>query len=162
MWYEYIYRRNNSIMKRSLAAVLAVVLAATMAFAGVQDFGEFKVDVPEGWTATKDGSTVAFVKDDNTSSMSITVDEADGASRKEITDAFVTEFKKTFKDVTAPQVDEDGDYMFEMTNEAGVKSTVLVTGNDKQYCLVVITGLEAGGEGLAQILATAQHSVTGK
>ncbi len=145
-----------------LAAVLALVLSAVAFAEGEQDFGIFKAYVPEGWTATKDGSTVAFVKDDNTSSMSITVDEADGASRKEITDAFVTEFKKTFKDVTAPQVDEDGDYMFEMTNEAGVKSTVLVTGNDKQYCLVVITGLEAGGEGLAQILATAQHSVTGK
>ena len=145
-----------------LAAVLALVLSAVAFAEGEQDFGIFKAYVPEGWTATKNDETVIFTKNDNTSSASITVANTEGASLKDLADAFVAEFKKSFKDVTAPQVDEDGDYMFEMTNEAGVKSTVLVTGNDKQYCLVVITGLEAGGEGLAQILATAQHSVTGK
>ena len=145
-----------------LAAVLALVLSAVAFAEGEQDFGVFKAFVPDGWTATKDGSTVSFVKDDNTSSMSITVDETEGASRKDITDAFVAEFKKTFKDVTAPQVDEDGDYMFEMTNANDVKSVVLLTGTDKEYALIVLTGVDAGGAGLGQILGTMQESFKNK
>ena len=75
-------------MKRFLLTVLLVFVAAC-AFAGVQDFGKFTIDVPAGWTATPDGETVGFVKNDETASMSITVDTTDGASAKEIADAFV-------------------------------------------------------------------------
>lgn len=134
-----------------------------MAFAaGEQDFGLFKAYVPEGWSANKDGETVIFTKDDNTSSASITVAKTEGASLKDLADAFVTEFKKSFKDVTAPQVDEDGDYMFEMTNAQDVKSVVLLTGTDSDYALFVITGADAGGEGLGQILGTVQNSFKNK
>ena len=151
-------------MKRTiiLAAVLALVLS-TVAFAeGEQDFGIFKAYVPEGWTATKNDETVIFTKNDNTSSASITVANTEGASLKDLADAFVAEFKKSFKDVTAPQVDEDGDYMFEMTNANDVKSVVLLTGTDKEYALIVLTGVDAGGAGLGQILGTMQESFKNK
>ncbi|MBQ7214852.1 MAG: hypothetical protein IJS39_02580 [Synergistaceae bacterium] len=72
-----------------LAAVFAVVLSAAAAFAGIQDFGKYTVNVPAGWTATPDGETVGIVKDDNTASMSITYDSLDGSSLKEAADAFV-------------------------------------------------------------------------
>lgn len=154
----------HPIMKRTivLAAVLALVLSSMAFAAGEQDFGIFKAYVPEGWSANKDGETVIFTKDDNTSSATITIAKTEGASLKELAEAFASEFKKSLKDVTAPQVDEDGDYMFEMTNANGVKSTVLLTGTDSEYALFVLTGIEAGGEGLAQILGTAQNSFKGK
>ena len=101
-------------MKRlmALAAVMVLVLSFA-AFAGEEkDFGAFKAYVPDGWTATQDGSTVAFTKDDNTSSVSITVEKTEGVSAKDLAAAFAEEFKKTFTGVTEPQVDEDGDYMF--------------------------------------------------
>ncbi|MBQ2617495.1 MAG: hypothetical protein IJG51_12240 [Synergistaceae bacterium] len=151
-------------MKRTilLAAVLALVLSAAAFAEGEQDFGIFKAYVPEGWTATKNDETVIFTKNDNTSSASITVANTDGTSLKDLADAFVAEFKKSFKDVTAPQVDEDGDYMFEMTNANDVKSVVLLTGTDKEYALIVLTGVDAGGEGLGQILGTMQESFKNK
>ena len=151
-------------MKRTivLATILALAFSA-MAFAeGEQDFGLFKAYVPAGWSASKNGETAIFTKDDSTSSATITVAKTEGASLKELADAFASEFKKSLKDVTAPQVDEDGDYMFEMTNANGVKSTVLLTGTDSEYALFVLTGIEAGGEGLAQILGTAQGSFKNK
>ncbi len=104
---------NFLIMRRSivLALVLALVFSVT-AFAdddgAVRDFGIFKTFVPNDWTATQDDSTVVFVKNDNTSSMTVTVAETEGVATKDLVDAFVAEFKKTFKDVTEPQVDEEG------------------------------------------------------
>ena len=120
-------------------AVLAVVFAvfsAAMAFAGVQDFGNFTVDVPEGWTATQDGETVGIVKNDNTASVSISYDSLDGASLKEIADAFVEALNgKGLKD-------EGGTYSFSMTNANGVESKCYLSGDDKNYALIVVTGGE--------------------
>ena len=52
--------------------------------------------------------------------------------------------------------------MFEMTNANDVKSVVLLTGTDKEYALIVLTGVDAGGEGLGQILGTMQESFKNK
>ncbi len=150
MWYQYIYRRNDSIMKRSLASVLAVALAATMAFAGVQDFGEFKVDVPEGWTATKDGETVGIVKNDNTASMSITVDSTDGASLKELADAFV-------EALNGKNLKKDGEsYTFDFDNGNGVKSEALIVTDGGKYALFVITGRSNAPKEVAAIISSLQ------
>lgn len=124
-------------MKRLV--VLAVVLAvfsAAMAFAGVQDFGKFTIDVPAEWTATQDGETVGIVKNDNSASMSITYDSLDGSSLKEAADAFVEALNgKGLKD-------EGGTYTFGMTNANGVDSKCYLNGDDKNYALIVVTGGE--------------------
>ena len=44
-------------MKRLAVAVIAVVLSAAVAFGAAQDFGAFVIDVPDGWTASVDGTT---------------------------------------------------------------------------------------------------------
>ncbi|MBQ2617497.1 MAG: hypothetical protein IJG51_12250 [Synergistaceae bacterium] len=137
-------------MKRSLAAVLAAVLAATMAFAGVQDFGEFKVDVPAGWTATKDGETVGIVKDDNTASMSITVDSTDGASLKELADAFVGA-------LNGKNLKQDGEsYKFDFDNGNGVKSEAVIVTDSGKYALFVITGRDNAPNDVAAIINSLQ------
>ena len=42
-------------MKRSVVLALVLALAfSAVAFAGVQDFGKFTVDVPAGWTAREE------------------------------------------------------------------------------------------------------------
>ena len=103
-------------MKRSLLVLALVVFAATAAFAEVKDFGPYTIDVPAGWTAEQDGETVGFVKNDNSASMSISYDTTDGATLKEIADAFVEALKgKNLKET------ELG-YNFQMTNDSGVES----------------------------------------
>ena len=150
-------------MKRLMMLALVLVLvfsAAAFADEGGEerDFGIFKTYVPNDWTATQEGPTVSFLKNDNTSHISVTIAATEGASAKELVDAFVAEFSKTFTDITEPQVDEDGDYMFEMTNPNGVKSAVLFSADEKEYCLFVMTGVDNGGAGLAQIIAGIQNS----
>ena len=134
-------------MKRSLvlAAVLAFVLTSA-AFAGVQDFGEFKVDVPEGWTATQDGETVGIVKNDNTAAMSITVDSSDGASAKEIAEAFVAELHG--KNLAA----SGEGYTFDFDNGNGVKSEAIVITDGGKYALIVVTGRENAPSEVAAII----------
>ena len=134
-------------MKRSaVLAMAAVILAAAAAFAGVQDFGKFTVDVPAGWTATPDGETVGIVKNDNTAAVSITYDSLDGASLKEIAEAFVGALNgKGLKD-------EGGVYSFTMTNENGVESKCYVSGDDKNYGLIVVTGGENAPDEVSAIM----------
>ena len=118
-----------------LAAVVAV-FSATMAFGAVQDFGKFTVDVPAGWTAEQDGETVGIVKNDNTASMSISYDSLDGASLKEAAEAFV-------EALNGKGLAQDGGaYTFTMTNANGVESKCFLSGDDKNYALIVVTGAE--------------------
>ena len=134
-----------------LAAVLAVFSAA-VAFAGVQDFGKFTVDVAANWTATQDGETVGIVKNDNSASMSITYDSLDGASLKEIAEAFVEALNgKGLKS-------ENGMYTFGMTNANGVESKCYLNGDDKNYALIVVTG----GENAPDEISAMMDSLTEK
>ena len=64
--------------------------------------------------------------------------------------------------ITVTVAETEGDYMFEMTNANGVKSTVIISADEKEYCMYVITGIDEGGLGLAQILAGIQNSTKDK
>ncbi len=138
-------------MKRLFVALTLVALFAATAFAGVQDFGKFTVDVPEGWTAEQDGETVGIVKNDNTASASITVDGTDGASLKEIADAFVEALNG--KNLQAV----DGSYQFEFDNQNGVNSKAFLSGDDKNYALIVVTGLENAQDDISRMIDSLQE-----
>ena len=133
-------------MKRLFTAAALVALFAAAAFAGVQDFGKFTVDVPEGWTATADGETVGIVKNDNTASASITVSETEGSSLKEIADAFVQALGG--KNLAA----DNGAYTFEFTNQNGVDSKAVLSGDDKNYALIIMTGVENAPDDFGKII----------
>ncbi len=131
-----------------LAAVLAVFSAAA-AFGFVQQFERFSIDVPEGWGANQDGSTVILIKNDRTASMSITVADTEGMNRKALAEAFVKELNG--KNL---ERDSDGDYSFEMVNANGVTSHALLTGDDDIYCLFVMTGVENARDEISAILGS--------
>ena len=141
-------------MKRLLAVLALTALLASSAFAATHDFGAFTVDVLDGWTASQDGPTAIITKNDNTASLTITLADTEGASLGDLANAFVEEFKKTFTSVSAPAKDAEGDYTFEMVNANGVKSSALLTGDDAQYCLFVMTGIEAAGDEISAMLGS--------
>lgn len=135
-------------MKRSFVlATIAVVLSAVCAFGAVQDFGRFTIDVPQGWTATQDGSTVGIVKNDSTASMSITIDSTEGAALKDIAEEFSKELSGT-----KPEADSDGDYSFEFKNQNDVNSHCLITADGGEYALIVLTGSENAPDDMKAIL----------
>ena len=135
-------------MKKLLTALTLVAVFAAASFAGVQDFGKFTIDVPEGWTAEQDGETVGIVKNDNTAAVSISVDSMDGASLKELADEYVKALNGrnlTFADDT---------YQFEMTNSNGVDSKAVLSGDGKNYALFVVTGAENAPEDVSRMVGS--------
>ena len=135
-------------MKRLALSALVLALTAACAFGGVQDFGRFTIDVPAGWTATQDDSTVGIVKNDNTASLSITIDSTEGTPLKDIAE----EFSKAFSG-TKPEADSDGDYSFEF-NQNGVNSHCIITSEEGEYALLVLTGLENAPDDMSAILGS--------
>ena len=134
-------------MKRSaVLSVMAVLLTAACAFGAVQDFGKFTLDIPEGWSASQDGETVAVTKADNSAAMSITFDSAEGASLEELAAAFAKELS-----ASDPKPTGDGDYTFSF-NQNGVESKCLLSGGEGMYILVVMTGDDTAG--MAAIMDT--------
>ena len=138
-------------MKRLAFAVVVVVLSAVMAFGAVQDFGKFTVNVPAGWTATQDEETVGIVKDDNSASVSISYDSLDGSTLEEVADAFLEALNGK-----NPAKAAEGVYTFTMTNANGVESMCYVTGDDKNYGLVVVTGGENAPDEVSAIMDSLQ------
>ena len=133
-------------MKKLLLALTLVAVFAAASFAGVQDFGKFTIDVPEGWTATQDGETVGIVKNDNSAALSISVDSTEGASLKEIADEFVKALNGRNLTFT------DGTYQFEMTNANGVDSKAVLSGDDSNYALFVVTGAENAPDDISAMM----------
>ena len=74
-------------------SVLAVLVFSAAAFAAVQDFKDFTVDVPDDWTATQNGTTVGIVANDNSAAVSVTVDKRDGMEAKDLAAAFAEKLK---------------------------------------------------------------------
>lgn len=143
-------------MKRLLTALTLVAVFAAASFAGVQDFGAFTVDVPEGWTGSQQGPTAIITKNDNTASLSITVDATQGYSAADLAAAFVENFKNSgsFASVGTPEADSDGAYSWEMTNKQGVNSKSILTVDEKNYVLFVATGIENAPDDFGAMLGS--------
>jgi len=142
-------------MKRLLAlsAVFALAMASA-AFAGVQDFGKFTVDVPQGWTGTTQQGTAVITKNDNSAQLTISIEDAGGATKKELAEAFVAEFKKSFTEVSEPVADADGDYSWDMKTAAGADSHAMLSIEGKDFVLLVITNPQAAPAELSSMLGS--------
>ena len=114
-------------------SVLAVLVFSAAAFAAVQDFKDFTVDVPDDWTATQNGTTVGIVANDNSAAVSVTVDKRDGMEAKDLAAAFAEKLKGS------EPVLEDDVYHFDFKNEAGVESRAILNTEGDNYLLLVIT-----------------------
>ncbi len=115
-------------------SVLVVLVFSAVAFAAVQDFKDFTVDVPDDWTATQNGTTVGIVANDNSAAVSITMDKRDGMEAKDLAAAFAEKLKGS------EPVLEDDVYHFDFKNEAGVESRAILNTEGDNYLLLVITG----------------------
>ena len=115
-------------------SVLAVLVFSAAAFAAVQDFKDFTVDVPDDWTATQNGTTVGIVANDNSAAVSITMDKRDGMEAKDLAAAFAEKLKGS------EPVLEDDVYHFDFKNDAGVESRAILNTEGDKYLMLVITG----------------------
>ena len=122
-------------MKRGFPFLALFLLLCGGAFAAVQDFPKFKIDVPSDWTSSQAGPTVILIANDKTASISITVAPTEGAPLAELAKAFVNELKGTD---LAP---ESGGFSFTFkSGEAASRALLMENPDTKEYVLIAITG----------------------
>ena len=118
-----------------LAFVLSLALCVP-AMAEVQDFEEFTIDVPAGWSTDIDEDIgIIVAADDQSAVISISAAENDGTSIEEIA-------KGTAKEMggTAPQKVQEGAYTFTYKTEDGVDGKAIVQGTDELCVMITVTG----------------------
>ncbi|MBR1438380.1 MAG: hypothetical protein IJ697_00320 [Synergistaceae bacterium] len=132
-------------MKR-LTLFLMLMMIPAMAYADIEEFRYFSLNVPEGWTAVESGDVVSVSADDKSGSLSITAGSPKGKSIAELAVSFSNELKGT-----KPVSDDEGNYTFELNN--GI-SQAMITGDEDFYMLIIGTGFVSNGETLGEILGS--------
>ena len=125
-------------MKRKIFLCAVLVLAmSSCAWARVQRFGHFTVDVPSGWTGELQGSTLVVKSDTVNASLAVAFNETGGASLSDIVERLYIQMEGS-----GLQQDDDGDYVFTFKNLAGGESFALVTEDDGYYLVLSLTGYD--------------------
>ena len=131
------------MMKRIVMCVM-FLLTFSCAFADAEEFRNFSLNVPEGWSANESGDTVSVTADDKSGSLVITSGNPHGESVKNLALKFSRELHGT-----DPLSDDDGDYTFEFNN--GV-SHATITGDEDFYMMIIASGFVRNADTLGEIL----------
>ena len=130
-------------MKRFILCVILLTISSA-AYADVEEFRYFSLNVPENWTAKESGDVVSVSANDKTGSLTITSGKPDGQSMSAIALRFSRELNGT-----KPESDDEGNYTFEFNN--GV-SQAMIIGDEDFYMLIIATGFVSNAETLGEIL----------
>lgn len=112
-------------MKRLASAAVLVILSSMAAFGAVQDFGEYTLDIPDGWTVKIDDSTADRVlyiaKDDKSSSMEFFYE----STLDKTVDDLIEDWAEMCEGdcVSAPIRTDDGYQSYSFENEEGKSVT---------------------------------------
>ena len=129
---------------RRLILCLMVLMIPAFAWADIEEFRYFSLDVPYGWTAEEEGAVVTVTANDNTGSLSITMGNPESRDIGELAKSFSAELNGT-----PPEKDDEGNYSFEFNN--GV-SQATITGDEDFFMLIIGTGFVNNAETLGRIL----------
>jgi hypothetical protein len=121
-------------------ALLTALLGTNPAIAGMQQFQDFSVDVPKGWSVERDGLTVAFRAADDSAAMSVTVEPTahlsrEGVSVEELAQAYAAELQGS-----KPVLEEPGCYSFTFTSPDGLPSEASIVVSGRRFYLITISG----------------------
>ncbi len=129
---------------RHIIIFMAMLLISSCAYANVQEFRYFSLDVPDGWTAKEEGKIVTVKADDDSGSLVIMSGDPEGQSIGDMATVFALEFNGTI-----PMKDDDGNYTFEFNNG---RSQAIVTGDKEFYMVIVGNGIDNNDDVLEAIL----------
>ena len=131
-------------MRRFALCVLMVMMIPACSCADIEEFRNFSLNIPDGWTANEAGDVVSVNADDKSGSLTIISGNPKGESIADIAVRFSREVKGT-----EPVSDDEGDYTFEYNN--GI-SHVSVTGDEDFYMMITASGFVSNAETLSEIL----------
>lgn len=132
-------------MKRLLLCLILLMISSC-AYADVEEFRYFSLNVPENWTAEESGDVVSVSANDKTGSLTITSGRPEGESMSSLALRFSRELNGS-----EPEADDEGNYTFELNN--GI-SQAMVIGDEEFYMLIIGTGFVSNAETLGEILGS--------
>lgn len=129
-------------MTRYLQAgiILTVLLFTIPAVPALQQFNDYSVDLPEGWTVQRDGITMAFVAPDKSAIMMVTVEStahmmSEGVTVEDLAKAYADELKGSSLKMVEP-----GFYSFTFSSPDGLPSEASVVVSGRRFYLITISG----------------------
>ena len=131
-------------MMRKIIFCVLLLTVSECAFADIEEFRNFSLNVPEGWTAEESGDVVSVTADDKTGGITIVSGSPEGASTAEL----AVKFSRSFNG-TKPVSDDEDSYSFEFNN--GVIQAV-VTSDEDFYIMIIGTGVVNNAETLGEII----------
>ena len=131
-------------MKRVIIFVVMLFMIASSAYAEIQEFKYFSVDVPDDWTAEEDNNEVKITADDKTGELMIIASEPE---EKTIADV-ASEYSAKFGGSELIS-DDEGTYTFEFSDGEGQAT---ITGDENFYMVIMASGFEKNGDTLGEIL----------
>jgi hypothetical protein len=143
-------------MRRFLLVALALgiigAFRAGPAFAELREFTDFSVELPAGWSVRRDGITVAFIAEDKSATMQVTVEPIaglfkEGISAKELAEAYAAELAGS----TPEMVDKDPQYYsFTFASPEGLRSEASVVVAGRRFYLITISGMHRDLAGMVE------------
>ena len=124
-------------MKKIFYSILITLIFASCSLANPQEFGNFRVEIPSGWTGELQNTTLVIKNDSKPASIAIAFNEMGDADLTDIVERLYVQM-----DGRDLEQDEDGDYNFFFTNAAGSQSVALVTGSEGYYLVISMSGFE--------------------
>ncbi|MBR1486813.1 MAG: hypothetical protein IJ597_06120 [Synergistaceae bacterium] len=124
-------------MKKFFYSILITLIFASCASADLQAFGNFRVEVPSGWSGELQNTTLVIKNNNRPASIAIAFNEMGDADLTDIVERLYVQM-----DGRDLEQDEDGDYNFFFTNAAGSQSVALVTGSEGYYLVISMSGFE--------------------
>lgn len=120
--------------------LLAVLFFAVPAFPALQQFNDYSVDLPEGWTVKRDGITMAFVAPDKSAIMMVTVESTahmmtEGVTVEALAEAYAEELKGS-----KPKMVEPDYYSFTFSSPDGLPSEASIVVSGRRFYLITISG----------------------
>ena len=152
---ELSFAMENRFMKRFLLTALLVCFSLAFARPGlaeIKDFSDFSIDLPKGWSVEREGITTAFIADDKTATMQVTVESiarmfTEGMNAKELAEAYAAELKGS-----TPEM-EDNDpnyYSFTFTSPEGLESEASIVVSGRRFYLITISGRHGDLAGMVE------------
>ena len=130
-------------MKRVIIFAMIFILASS-AYAEIQEFKYFSVDVPDDWTAEEKNDEVKITADDKTGELRIIAAEPEEKTIAELASEFSAKFGGS-----ELVNDDEGTYTFEFYDGEGQAT---ITGDENFYMVIMASGFEKNGDTLGEIL----------
>ena len=120
--------------------VIAALLFSLPAFSAIQQFNDYSVDLPEGWTVQRDGITMAFLAPDKSAIMMVTVEStahmmSEGVTVEDLAEAYAEELKGS-----KPKMVEPDYYSFTFSSPDGLPSEASIVVSGRRFYLITISG----------------------